>query len=33
MTPEEYYYQNKLKKYTQNTLFEMRVKSLDWMLG
>ena len=33
MTPEEYYYQNKLKKYTQNTLFEIRVKSLDWMLG
>ena len=25
MTPEEYYYQNKLKKYTQNTLFEKEI--------
>ena len=33
MTPEEYYYRNKLKKYSQQSLFEMRVKSLEWMLS
>jgi|TARA_B110000967_G_C18287843_1_gene272300 hypothetical protein len=33
MTPEEYYYRNKLEKYSQQSLFEMRVKSLEWMLS
>jgi len=34
MTPEEFYHFNKLKKLSsKETLFEMRVKSLDWMLG
>ncbi len=33
MTPEEYYYRNKLTKFNEEALFEMRVKSLRWMLG
>jgi len=33
MTPEEYYYRNKLKGFNEEALFEMRVKSLEWMLG
>jgi len=34
MTPEEFYHLNKLKKLkNKDTLFEMRVKSLEWMLG
>ena len=33
MTPEEYYYRNKLEKYSQQSLFKMRVKSLEWMLS
>lgn len=33
MTPEEYYYRNKLKEFNEEALFEMRVKSLEWMLG
>lgn len=31
MTPEEYFHRTRL--IDKNTLFEMRVKSLDWMLG
>ena len=33
ITPEEYYYRNKLKGFNEEALFEMRVKSLEWMLG
>lgn len=31
MTPEEFYYLDKLRN--KETIFEMRVKSLEWMLG
>ena len=31
MTPEQFYHLNKLKE--MDTIFEMRVKSLEWMLG
>lgn len=30
MTPEEFYWRDKINK---NNLYEMRLKSLDWMLG
>lgn len=33
MGPEEFYNRNRLKLINRETLFEMRVKSLDWMLG
>jgi len=34
MTPEEFYHLNKEKQLTgKETMFEMRVKSLAWMLG
>ena len=32
MGPEEFYNRNRLKLINRETLFEMRVKSLDWML-
>ena len=31
MTPEQFYHLNKMKE--METIFEMRVKSLEWMLG
>ena len=31
MTPEQFYHVNKMKE--METIFEMRVKSLEWMLG
>ena len=33
MTPEEFYKRDRLIKYTHQTVKEMRVRSLDWMLG
>lgn len=33
MGPEEFYNRNRLRLINRETLFEMRVKSLDWMLG
>ena len=33
MTPEEFYKRDRFLRYTQQTVKEMRVRSLDWMLG
>lgn len=33
MTPEEFYYREKLLKLNEQSLFEMRIRSLEWMLG
>ena len=33
MTPEEFYKRDRLIKYTHQTVKEMDVRSLDWMLG
>lgn len=33
MTPEEFYRKNNIIKYSQQTIKEMRVRSLDWMLN
>lgn len=33
MTPEEFYKRDRFLRYTQQTVKEMRVRSLEWMLG
>ena len=33
MTPEQFYWRNKINSFRKNDIREMRIQSLDWMLG